>query len=61
MNLDRMRSIEEERKKNLEDVIRQARWNAMMVKKLGIKWFEIRDKWLQESFEKTKKCGKTQR
>ena len=52
------KDLEEERKRNLEDTIRQAKWNAFMVKKLGTKWFEIRDKWLQDSFEKDKEMWK---
>jgi hypothetical protein len=50
--------LEEERRKNLEDIIRQARWNAEMVKKLGSKWFEIRDRWLQEAFERDREMWK---
>ena len=46
------RSIEDDRERNIEDIIRQAKWNAVMVKKMGTKWFEIRDRWLQEAFEK---------
>jgi len=45
------REIDDERKRNLEDIIRYARWEAEMAKKLGVKWFELRDKWLWESFE----------
>ncbi len=58
MNTAKTTSIEEERKKNLEDTIKWARWNAEMVKRLGRKWFEIRDKWLQEAFEKDKQTWK---
>jgi len=43
--------IEEDRKRNLEDIIRYARWEAEMARRLGAKWFEIRDAWLWESFE----------
>ncbi len=45
-------SVLEDRRRNLEDIIRYARWNALMVKKMGKKWFMYRDKWLQEAFEK---------
>ncbi len=51
-------SVEEERRRNLEDIIRQARWNAKMVKKMGRKWFEIRDKWLMEAFKNDKEIWK---
>jgi len=44
-------AIELERRRNLEDAIRHAVWNAEMVKRLGEKWFEIRDRWLNEAFE----------
>lgn len=43
--------LREERRRNLEDVIRHARWEAEMAKKLGIKWFEQRDKWLIEAWK----------
>ena len=43
--------VEEERRKNIEDIIRHARWEAEMVKRMGAKWFEIRDKWLAEAWE----------
>ena len=43
--------IEEERRRNLKDAIRHAVWNAEMVRRLGEKWFEIRDRWLNEAFE----------
>jgi hypothetical protein len=41
--------IEEDLRRNSEDMIRGAIWNAEMVKKLGRKWFEIRDRWLNEA------------
>lgn len=41
--------IEEDLRRNSEDIIREAIWNAEMVKKLGRKWFEIRDRWLNEA------------
>lgn len=44
--------IKEERRKNIEDIVRDAKWNAEMVKKLGEKWFEIRDGWLNEVWER---------
>jgi len=43
--------VEEERRRNLRDIIRHARWEAEMVKKLGLEWFEMRDKWLIEAWE----------
>ncbi|MEB3806402.1 MAG: hypothetical protein GSR73_02675 [Desulfurococcales archaeon] len=42
--------LREERRRNLEDAIRHARWKALMVKKLGRKWFEARDKWLIQAW-----------
>ncbi len=48
------RELEEEKKRNLEDIIRHAKWEAEMVKKLGSKWFEARDKWLWEALEADK-------
>ena len=50
-----MEDIREERKRNLEDVIRHARWEAEIVRKLGAKWFEMRDKWLIEAWEADRK------
>ncbi len=47
--------IEEERRKNLKDIIRHAKWEAEMVKRMGIEWFRIRDEWLIESYEADKK------
>lgn len=46
--------LTEERKKNREDIIRHAKWEAEMVKKLGPKWFQTRDKWLSETLETDK-------
>ena len=46
-----LEEVEGERRRNLEDVIRHARWEAEMVKRLGMKWFEARDKWLIEAWE----------
>ena len=46
------RMVEEDRRINLEAVIRDATWNAEMVKKLGAKWFELRDRWLNEAQER---------
>ena len=34
-----------ERKRNLKDIIRYTKWNAEMVKRLGIEWFDIVGKW----------------
>ena len=47
--------LEGEKLKNKLDIIRHARWEAEMVKKLGSKWFEARDKWLMEAFESDRK------
>jgi len=46
------RMVEEDRRMNLEAVIRDAAWNAEVVKKLGAKWFELRDSWLNEAQER---------
>lgn len=43
-----------ERRRNLEDLIRHARWEAEMVKKMGKKWFKVRDEWLIRSYEADK-------
>ena len=50
--------LEEERRRNLEDLIRQARWEADMVKKLGPKWFEMRDEWLYRALEADREAWK---
>ncbi len=44
----------EEGCRNLEDIIRHVRWEAEMVKRLGMKWFEMRDKWLLKAWEADK-------
>jgi len=49
-----LEEIEETRRKNLASIIEHARWEAEMVKKLGVEWFEARDKWLREAFEAVK-------
>ena len=46
-----LEEVEEEHRRNLVDIIGHARWEAEMVRKLGAKWFEIRDKWLIEAYE----------
>ncbi|MEL9941090.1 MAG: hypothetical protein QW348_08920 [Ignisphaera sp.] len=53
--------LREERRRNLEDVIRNARWEAEMVRKLGIKWFEQRDKWLIEAWKADREMWKDPR
>jgi len=50
--------VEEVRKKNLASIVEHARWEAEMVRKLGVKWFEMRDKWLMEAFERTREVWK---
>jgi len=40
-----------DRLRNLEDAVRHAKWEAEMVRRLGPKWFEARDKWLWEALE----------
>ncbi|MEM2302453.1 MAG: hypothetical protein QXR14_09630 [Sulfolobales archaeon] len=40
----------EDRRRNLEDIIRHAIWNAEMVIRMGRRWFEIRDRWLNEAW-----------
>jgi len=49
-----LEEIEETRKKNLVSIIEHARWEAEMVRELGVKWFEMRDKWLIEAFERVR-------
>ncbi len=56
-----LRELEKEKKRNLEDIIRHAKWEAEMVKKLGPKWFEQRDKWLWKALEADKEMWKTQK
>ena len=46
-----LEEVEEERRRNLEDITRHARWEAEMVKKKGAKWFEARDEWLIEAWK----------
>jgi len=46
-----LEEIEETRRKNLASIVEHARWEAEMVKKLGVEWFEARDRWLIEAFE----------
>jgi len=53
--------IEEERRRNLEDVVRHARWEAEMVKKLGDRWFEVRDRWLIDAFERDREMWRDPR
>jgi len=53
--------VEEVRRKNLASIVEHARWEAEMVRKLGVKWFEMGDKWLMEAFERTREAWKTQR
>ena len=50
--------LEQERRRNLEDLIRQARWEAEMVKKLGPEWFEMRDEWLHRALEADRETWK---
>jgi hypothetical protein len=40
----------EDRRRNLEDIFRHAIWNAEMVIRMGRRWFEIRDRWLNEAW-----------
>ena len=43
--------LRRERRRNLEDIMRHARWEAEKVKKMGPAWFEQRDRWLQEALK----------
>ena len=52
------RELAEERRRNREDVIRHARWEAVMARRLGRRWFEVRDKWLIEAFEADRELWK---
>lgn len=48
-------TLESERRRNREDAIRHARWEAEMARKLGRKWYETRDGWLIQAHEADKK------
>ncbi len=50
-NEELVKELEMEHKRNLEDIIRHARWEAEMVLKLGRKWFKMRDEWLWRALE----------
>jgi len=56
-----LEEIEETRRKNLVSIVEHARWEAEMVKKLGVKWFEARDGWLIEAFEAVKEMWRDPR
>lgn len=56
-----LEEVREERRRNLEDIIRHARWEAEMVRRLGSKWFEIRDKWLIEAYKADREMWKDPR
>ncbi|MCE4606772.1 MAG: hypothetical protein F7B59_05520 [Desulfurococcales archaeon] len=56
-----MRELEEEKRKNLEEIMHHACWEAEMVRKLGSKWFAIRDKWLIEAYEADRKMWRDPR
>ncbi|MDT7866764.1 MAG: hypothetical protein RRE21_07590 [Desulfurococcales archaeon] len=49
-----MKAIEDERRRNLISLLEHAVWNAEAVKKLGKRWFEIRDRWLNEALMRDK-------
>ena len=51
MDNDLVRELEEERSRNPEDVMRQAGWEAEMVRRKGVRWFEQRDAWLLRAWE----------
>ncbi len=46
-----MKTLSPSAARTLENVIRHARWEDKMVKRMGMKWFEIRDVWLIQSYE----------
>jgi len=46
-----LEELGEEEKRNREDIVRCARWEAEMVKKLGAEWFKTRDEWFWRTFE----------
>lgn len=56
-----MQVLDEEERRNLEEIIRHARWEALMVRKLGSKWLSIRDKWLAEAYEADRKMWRDPR
>ncbi len=39
----------------MRDFVRHAKWEAEMVRRLGRKWFEARDRWLWEALEADRK------
>jgi len=41
-----LEEVEEARRKNLASAVERARWEAEMVRRLSVKWFEARDRWL---------------
>jgi hypothetical protein len=44
-----IKEFEQARKRNLEDIIKHAKWEAEMVKTQGKKWFKKRDEWLNQA------------
>ena len=46
--------VEADRRRNLEDIIRHARWEAERAKRLGRRWCEVRDRWLIQAHETDK-------
>ena len=50
--------LREERHRNLEDTIRHARWEAEIARRLGRKWFEMRDNWLIQAYEADREMWK---
>jgi len=48
------KELEADRRRNLEDVIKHARWEAEAARRLGRRWFELRDEWLIKAHEADK-------
>ena len=45
------REMEEERKRNLRDIIAHSRWEARMARKLGERWLDTVAMWSLEGWE----------
>jgi len=46
------------RRKNLVSIIEHAELETEMVRRLGVEWFEARDRWLIEAFEVVREMWK---
>jgi len=55
------KELKADRRRNLGDVIKHARWEAEANRRLGRKWFELRDEWLIKAHEADKEMWKDAR